>query len=296
VTLKPLAKLNNDIQESAAAGGRIREILNLPVEPTVRGGFKRETLPALPRHRDSITLDGVTYTYPGADTPTLHDVDLDIKHGQHVAIVGPNGSGKTTLIGLIPRLHEPDSGVVRIDGQDICSVTLRSLRRQIALVTQHAVLFEGTVADNIAYGLRHARRGEVEAAAARAHAAEFIAHLPHGYDTRLGEQGLGLSGGQKQRICLARAMLRDPAILLLDEATSQVDAESEAKIQAALAEFRRGRTTLTIAHRLSTVIDADVIVVMQDGRIIDRGSHRELLERCGLYQTLTKTQLQTAEA
>ena len=293
VTLKPIAKLNNDIQESAAAGGRIREVLDLPAEPTVRGAFKTETLPALPRHAESIELDRVSFTYPGAAAPALRDVSLRIDHGRHVAIVGPNGSGKTTLLGLIPRLHDPDRGTVRIDGRDVTRVAMRSLRRQIALVTQHAVLFQGTIAENIAYGLRHARRGDIEAAAAQAHAAEFIEQLPAGYDTPLGEQGLGLSGGQKQRLCLARAILRDPAILLLDEATSQIDADSEAKIQAALRDFRRGRTTLTIAHRLSTVIDADTIVVMDVGGIIDSDTHVQLLQRCGLYQTLARTQLQT---
>ena len=293
VTLKPIAKLNNDIQESAAAGGRVREIFELPVEPTQRGRFKTETLPALPRHREAIDIEGVTFTYPGAASPALRDVSLRVSHGQHVAIVGPNGSGKTTLIGLIPRLHEPDRGVVRIDGRNVADVSLRSLRRQIALVTQQAVLFQGTIADNIAYGLRHASRNALREAAERAHARDFIERLPGGYDTPLGEQGLGLSGGQKQRLCLARAILRDPAILLLDEATSQIDSESEAKIQAALRDFRLHRTTLTIAHRLSTVIDADAIVVMQGGAIIDRGTHAELVERCGLYQTLASTQLQT---
>lgn len=293
VTLKPIAKLNNDIQESAAAGGRVQEILELPQEPTQRGRFKNETLPVLPRHRDAIDIEGVTFTYPGAASPALREVSLHVPQGSHVAIVGPNGSGKTTLLGLIPRLHEPDSGAVRVDGHDVAGVSLRSLRRQIALVTQQAVLFQGTIADNIAYGQRHASRRAIREAAERAHAGDFIERLPEGYDTPLGEQGLGLSGGQKQRLCLARAILRDPAILILDEATSQIDSESEAKIQAALHGFRRGRTTLTIAHRLSTVIDAHTIVVMQDGDIIDTGTHAELVERCGLYQTLASTQLQT---
>ena len=313
VTLKPIAKLNNDIQESAAAGGRIAEVLALPVEASVRGGFKTETRPALPRHREKIRFEGVTFTYPGADAPALRGVSLEIPHGRHVAIVGPNGSGKTTLIGLIPRLHDPDAagheaqhaqggqasrggGRVTIDGHDVREVSLRSLRRQMALVTQQAVLFGGTIADNIAYGWRHASRSAIQDAARRAYAHDFVSALPHGYDTRLGEQGLGLSGGQKQRLCLARAILRDPAILLLDEATSQVDTDSEAQIQRALAEFRVGRTTLTIAHRLGTVIDADRIVVMREGRIIDAATHTELLERCELYRTLTQTQLQPSRA
>jgi ABC-type multidrug transport system fused ATPase/permease subunit len=180
---------------------------------------------------------------------------------------------------------------VLIDGVDIATASLRSLRKQIAVVTQQSMLFAGTIAENIAYGRRHTPKDKIIEAATAAFAHDFITALPKGYESTLSEGGEGLSGGQKQRICIARAILRDPAILILDEATSQIDSESEAKINRALRQFRQGRTTLTIAHRLSTVVDADVIVVMQDGRILDQGKHGELLERCEAYRGLVRTQL-----
>ncbi|MFW6033262.1 MAG: ABC transporter ATP-binding protein, partial [Phycisphaeraceae bacterium] len=292
-SFRPLANLNNDLQEAAAAASRIREVLELPVEPNVRGSH-REGRPVLPRHRESVRFDHVSYHYPGSETPALEGVDLEVAHGENIAIVGPNGAGKSTLLNLLPRLNEPSAGRVLIDGKDIAKVSLRSLRRQIAVVTQQTVLFEGTIAENVAYGQRHIPRERVVTAAKAAYAHEFIDRLPAGYDTHLGEGGAGLSGGQKQRLAIARAILRDPAILILDEATSQIDAESEARINRALAEFREGRTTFVIAHRLSTVVDADRIVVMVDGQIADQGTHGELLGRCPVYQTLTQTQLQPA--
>ena len=211
--------------------------------------------------------------------------------------MGPNGCGKTTLASLLPRLLEPSSGRVLIDGIDIATVDLRSLRRQISMVTQETVLFRGTVAENIAFGIekstpdRHERMNRIIDAARRAHADEFIRNLPNGYETDLAEQGASLSGGERQRLAIARAILRDPAILILDEATSQIDAESEAHINAALAEFCQGRTALLIAHRLSTVHNADRIVVMDDARIVAQGTHEQLLGSCELYQRLTRTQL-----
>jgi len=291
VTLKPIAKLNNDIQEASAAGGRIAEILDLPVEPTTRGQFKDSQAPVLARHGQSIAFEEVAFAYPGAEVQALAKVSLQINFGQNVAIVGPNGSGKTTLLNLVPRLHEPTFGKVLIDGHDIAQMDLHSLRKQMAVVTQHAVLFQGSIADNIAYGLRHISREQLIEAARQAYADVFVQELPDGYDTLLGESGAGLSGGQKQRLCLARAILRDPVILILDEATSQIDSDSEAKIQEALAVFRQGRTCLTIAHRLSTVVDADTIIVMADGGVVDQGTHRDLLSRCPLYQSLAQTQL-----
>ena len=294
VALRPLANLNNSIQEAAAAATRLDEVLKLPVEPGPRDGSEAERKP-LPAHRKSIRFQSISYAYPGAERSAVEGIDLEAGHGDTVAIVGPNGSGKSTLLSLLPRLVEPTRGRVLIDGMDIAGVTLRSLRKQMAMVTQHTVLFEGTIADNIAYGRLDQLRDKIEAAAKSAHAHEFIAALPRGYDTQLGEGGGGLSGGQKQRLCIARAILRNPAILILDEATSQVDADSEAKINEALRELRQGRTTFVIAHRLSTVIDADLIAVMQDGRIVDRGTHQELLGRCEMYQMLTRTQLQPAE-
>ena len=289
-SVKPLANLNNDLQEAAAAAGRIDELLQFSVEPNTRA-IHHHDLPALPRHQSRVHFDAVSYAYPGSDRAAVDHVTLDVSHGQTVAIVGPNGAGKSTLLNLLTRLVEPTGGRITIDGTDIMAVSLRSLRRQIAAVSQHSVVFAGTIADNIAYGRRYVPREQIEQAARSAHAHEFIDALPDGYDTPLGEGGVGLSGGQKQRLCIARAILRDPAILILDEATSQVDADSEANITSALATFQQGRTTFVIAHRLSTVVDADVIVVMEDGRIIDQGRHDELLGRCATYQVLTRTQL-----
>ncbi|MFW6058734.1 MAG: ABC transporter ATP-binding protein [Phycisphaeraceae bacterium] len=292
-SLRPLANLNNKLQEAAAAAVRLDEILRVPVEHNVRGQHKRDA-PPLPRHQRDVQFENITYAYPGSETPALRDVSLHADHGQTIAIVGPNGSGKSTLLSLLPRLMEPTEGRVRIDGHDICEFSLRSLRQQIALVSQQTVIFSGTIRDNIAYGRRHVSPDQIERAARAAYAHEFIAALPDGYDTVLGESGTGLSGGQKQRLAIARAVLRDPAILILDEATSQIDAQSEAQINAALADLRSGRTTFIIAHRLSTVVDADCIAVMDAGLIINQGTHDELLSRCALYQTLTRTQLAPA--
>ena len=293
-SLKPLTALHTQIKEADAAAQRMVESTLIEGEPI--GRDKRSDLPAVPRHHKSIAFEDITYTYRGADTPALKGINLRAEFDQTVAIVGGNGSGKTTLLNLLPRLTSPGSGRVLIDDTDIAGVNLKSLRRQIAVVPQQSVLFEGTIADNIAYGLLDAKREKIIEAAKAAFAHEFIDILPFGYDTMLGEGGSGLSGGQKQRICIARAILRNPAILILDEATSQIDADSEAKINRALENIRAGRTTFIIAHRLSTVVDSDIIVVMDAGRIVDSGTHAELLERCKIYQTLTHTQLQPAKS
>jgi ATP-binding cassette, subfamily B, bacterial MsbA len=291
-SLKPLTALHTQIKEADAAAKRLIEGAGIEGEPislTDRAG-----LPVLARHHQSIEFQEVSYTYRDQPAPAIDGVSLTVQHGQTVAIVGGNGSGKTTLLNLLPRLTSPSLGRVLIDGTDIAGVNLKAFRRQLAVVPQQSVLFEGTIADNIAYGQLDAKRSEVIAAAKAAFAHEFVTTLTDGYDTPLGEGGSGLSGGQKQRLCIARAILRDPAILILDEATSQIDADSEAKINRALDAFRTGRTTFIIAHRLSTVVDCDLIVVMDAGKIVDRGTHAELLERCGVYQTLTHTQLQPA--
>lgn len=285
-SLKPLAGLINEMQAAAAPGERLLTILAEPRE--VRRDQRR--IP-LPRHAQSLAFENVSYTYEGSKTPALAKVSLIVPHGERVAIVGPNGSGKTTLVSLLPRLLVPQVGRVLIDGIDIASVNLRGLRRQIGVVTQETVLFRGTVAENIAFGSESKGRDEIIEAARRAHADEFIRTLPDGYDAQLAEQGASLSGGQRQRIAIARAILREPSILILDEATSQIDAESEAHINQAINEFSVGRTTLIIAHRLSTVLNADRIIVMDDGRIVDQGRHDELIERCPLYQRLTQHQL-----
>ena len=267
------------------------EAMQIPIEPT---GPEARSKPALPRHMSEVRFESVSFAYPGQETPAVRDVSLQVKHGQTVAIVGANGSGKTTLLSLIPRLIEPTRGQVLIDGRDIASSNLRSLRRQIAVVTQQAVLFEGSIAANIAYGRSHEPREKVIAAAQAAYAHDFISESAKGYDTMLSESGEGLSGGQRQRLCIARAILRKPAILILDEATSQIDADSETKINQALRELTRDCTVFVIAHRLSTVIDADLIVVMTEGRILDQGTHDQLLDRCATYRSLNQAQMQRA--
>ncbi len=285
-SFRPLAGLVNEMQAASAPARRLADILAEQREAP--HAMKR---PKLSAHSNSIELDAVTMIYPGADRPALENVSLTIEHGQRVAIVGPNGSGKTTLVSLIPRLLQPKAGRVLIDGVDINSVNLKSLRRQIGVVTQETVLFRGTIAQNIAFGAGLVPREQIIDAARRAHAEEFILDIPGGYEANIAEQGASLSGGQRQRLAIARAILRDPTILILDEATSQIDAESESLINQALAEFCQGRTSLLIAHRLSTVLNADRIIVMDSGRIIADGKHEALLRNCDLYQRLTQTQL-----
>ncbi len=291
-SLKPLSTLNNNLREAEAAASRILETVEIPIEPRPADAIEQGQM--LPRHAREIVFDNVCFSYPEQSEPALSDVSLRAQFGQTVAIVGPNGCGKTTLLSLLPRLIVTGSGRIEIDGHDIANVRLRTLRAQIAMVTQQTVLFEGTIAQNIAYGRSHTSRADITAAAKAAYADDFVRRLPEGYDTALGENGEGLSGGQGQRLCIARAVLRDPSILILDEATSQVDADSEQKINQALKSLRAGRTTFVIAHRLSTVIDADLIVVMAGGRVVDQGTHNDLLARCETYQTLTRTQMSAA--
>ncbi len=287
-SFKPLTALVHDIQSSTPAAERLRELILRAPEP----GHER-SLPALPRHQKAIEFRNVTVTYPGRDEPALRSINLTIRHGERVAFVGPNGSGKTTALSLVNRMFDPDQGQVLIDGTDITKAKVRSLRAQVGVVTQETVLFRGSIRSNITYGATGVDTSDqaVIAAAKRARAHDFIQTLPQGYETPVAEQGLSLSGGQRQRIAIARAILRDPAILILDEATSMVDAESEARIAEALAEFSKGRTTLVVAHRLSTVVHSDRIVVFDAGRIADVGTHAELLQRCGVYQRLAKDQL-----
>lgn len=284
-SLKPLTGIINDIQATLPAADRLRALMLVDPEP---GHGPRR--PKLPRHAESIEFRGVSLTYPGAAAPAVSGVSLRIPHGRRVAFVGPNGCGKTTLLSLVPRLFDPDAGEVRIDGVDIRGVSVRSLRAQIGVVTQETVLFRGTIRQNIAYGCGWARDEDVRAAAVKARAHEFIQRLPQGYETMVAEQGQSLSGGQRQRIAIARAILRDPAILILDEATSMIDAESEARIADAIAEFSGGRTSLVVAHRLSTVLSCDSIVVMDQGRILDQGTHEALLDRCEPYRQIARHQ------
>jgi len=275
----------NRIQQAGAAAERVYSIIDQCPEVERPAAFELAPL------KDKIEFRDVVFTYPGSETPVLKGINLSVQAGHNVAIVGPNGSGKTTLANLMPRFYDPDSGRVLIDGQDIRDATLFSLRSQIGMVTQNVVTFNDTIAANIAYGRPGVTTEEIIAAARRSFAHEFISPLPDGYDTIIGEQGVGLSGGQLQRIVIARAIVKNPAILIFDEATSQVDADSEAKIHNAIEEIMQDRTSFIIAHRFSTIITADVIVVMDDGQIIAQGQHDELMQTCPLYQSLYETQL-----
>jgi ABC-type multidrug transport system fused ATPase/permease subunit len=270
-------------QRATASGQRIFELLDR--EPRV---VAPADAPPLPDGAGRVELEGVTFGYEAARSPALRDVDLVVEAGTTVALVGATGSGKTTLVQLLGRLYDVTSGSVRIDGADVRSVDLRSLRGAIAVVDDDPFLFSASVHENIAYGRPEASREEVELAARRAQAAAFIEALPAGYDTRVGERGLTLSGGQRQRIAIARALLADPRILVLDDATSSVDASTEQAIKAALREVMAGRTTFVIAHRLSTIALADEIVVLEGGRVAARGTHAELLERSRLYAEIAE--------
>jgi subfamily B ATP-binding cassette protein MsbA len=302
-SLRKFSKVNNALQKSNAAAARIFETLDVPVEKPrefarrVQGsGFgvqeeQVERLVKLQPIQRSIAFENVSFTYPGAPVPALRDVSLTVPRGQSVAVVGRNGSGKTTLLALLPRFYNPDSGRILIDDVDIRSATLRSLRGQIGIVTQEPVVFPGTIAENIAYGLPNASREQIEAAAKQAFAHDFILEKPHGYDTYLEGVGSQLSGGQRQRLCIARAILRQTPILILDEATSQVDAESEHLIQQAIERLMHQRTTFVIAHRFSTILSADTIVVLDRGEIVGQGKHEELLRTCETYKQLYERQV-----
>jgi subfamily B ATP-binding cassette protein MsbA len=280
--VRRLSSVYTKIQSGAAAADRVFSLQDRTATITANA-----RAPKINPHAESIEFRNVCFSYvPGTDPGTLTDINLRVRFGETIALVGSNGCGKSTLLSLLPRLFDPDHGGVYIDGVNVRGANLRSLRRQVGLVTQDTVLFNDTLAANIAYGKPRATAEEVEAAAKKAHAHEFIIEKPQGYAELAGDFGSLLSGGQKQRLALARAILRDPRILILDEFTSQIDTESEAKIQAVLREFVKGRTTFLITHRFSTLELADRIAVMDAGRLVDVGTHTELLKRCDVYKRL----------
>ena len=282
--MKRLARLNTQIQAGMAAAQRIFDLIDS--KPKI---VDRPAATVMTPAAGAVALTGVEFSY-GPNIPALHGVDIEIPAGSTVALVGPSGAGKSTVLNLIPRFYDVDKGSVAIDGHDVRDVTMKSLRDQLALVSQEIVLFDQSVRDNIAFGRPSASEEEVQEAANAAAAHDFISRLPEGYETLVGEQGVKLSGGQRQRISVARAMLKNAPILLLDEATSALDTESERQVQDALKRLMVGRTTLMIAHRLSTVADADLIYVLDAGRVVERGSHTELIARRGLYAKLWSMQ------
>jgi subfamily B ATP-binding cassette protein MsbA len=289
--VKRLSRINNIVQQGIAAGTRVFEVID--TMPEVR---EKEGAVPLPPVRKEIAFERVDFRYAEGGEAVLSGVDFRVPAGTMVAIVGSSGAGKTTLVDLIPRFYDPQAGAVRIDGTDIRDVTLASLRSRIAIVGQHTVLFNDTVRNNIAYGMPDAPAEKVAEAARRANAHGFIERMQDGYETVVGEQGLRLSGGERQRLAIARAILKDAPLLILDEATSALDSESERVVQDALDTLMRGRTTFVIAHRLSTVRNADVILVIEGGRIIERGRHEELLSRESRYRTFYLRQFEERKA
>ena len=285
--IRKLSGSNNAIQQALAAAERVFEVLDLATEQDLERGRLE-----LPRITRSVEFQDVTFHYQGHGVPAVADIDLSIRAGEMVALVGSSGSGKTTLVNLLPRFYEPTLGRILIDGVDIQSYSLKSLRAQIGIVSQEVVLFDDMIRNNIAFGRPGATEEEIMQAARLAYAHDFIQRLPQGYQTLVGERGVKLSGGERQRIAIARAILRDPPLLILDEATSALDTESERVVQQALANLMKDRTTLVIAHRLSTIQRADRIVVLDRGTIAEVGSHEELLRRGGHYKRLHAMQFQ----
>ncbi|HBA83888.1 MAG TPA: hypothetical protein DCZ95_07335 [Verrucomicrobia bacterium] len=286
--VKKLSKIHLSIQQSSAAADRIFELLDEPVTVCETVGAVEFNEPV-----QELSFEHVSFAYE--DKPVLKDVCFSVKSGKHVALVGGSGAGKSTMVSLLPRFYDVSDGRVLINGKDIRSFTLKSLRSMIGIVTQETILFNDTVANNIAYGHTDASRDAVIAAAKKAHAHDFILQMPEGYDTFIGERGMRLSGGQCQRLAIARAILRNPPILILDEATSALDTESERQVQAALDELMQGRTVFAIAHRLSTVIHSDVILVLDQGSIVEQGAHQTLLAGGGHYKYLYELQFRESK-
>ncbi|MCA9673612.1 MAG: ATP-binding cassette domain-containing protein [Myxococcales bacterium] len=285
--LADLAGLWSALQRAAGATERLFAIID--TTPEIRDP---EAPVPLPPGGGALELRGVTFTYASRPTqPVLEHVDLTVAPGQVIALVGPSGAGKSTILSLLFRFYDVTGGEVRLEGVDVRRLRLAELRRAMALVAQEPVLFSGTIRDNIAYGRDDATQAQVERAARDANAHDFVTSFPDGYDTVIGERGVKLSGGQKQRIAIARALLADPRVLVLDEATSNLDSESEAQVQQALARLMKGRTTVVVAHRLSTVRDADRILVIDHGRVVEQGRHAELMAQAGVYRRLVEHQV-----
>jgi ATP-binding cassette subfamily B protein len=280
----------NAAGEASAGVQRTFEILEL--QPEIETPSSAVQLSQL---AGRVEFDQVSFKYSGEKAQALEQINLKVEPNQLIALIGPTGSGKTSLINLVPRFYDVSQGAVRVDGHDVRTLDLVSLRKQIGIVLQTSLLFSATIAENIAYGHPDATQEEIEAAARAAKAHEFISELPNGYKTVVGERGVTLSGGQKQRVAIARALLMDPRILILDDSTSSVDTQTEHQIQKALHELMEGRTTFVIAHRLSTVKRADLIIVMDHGRIVERGKHAQLLEQNGLYREIYELQLRDQE-
>ena len=285
--VKRLTRVSNIIQKSVGAAEGVFSLLDEP-----RDVVDKVNAIEMPRVRGEIVFEKVTFSY--GDEPVLTDFSLHANPGEVIALVGPSGAGKSTAAGLLARFYDPQQGYITVDGSNICDVSLDSLKKNLAFVDQETFLFSGSIRDNIRYGMLDTDDEAVAEAARQAYADEFISKLPEGYDTTIGDRGVRLSGGQRQRICIARALLRDAPILILDEATSALDTESEAIVQKALANLMENRTTLVIAHRLSTILHADRIVVLDRGRVVETGSHQELLLKDGVYRNLYQMQFQEA--
>ena len=283
--VKKLSKLNNTVQEGLAAVTRIYDILEEPPEI-----LEKDNPQELEGSVFDVRFEKVEFSYRKDDPPVLKDIDIHVEPGDVLALVGMSGGGKTSLVNLIPRFYEAEKGRVLVGGRDVKELSVKSLRRHISIVTQEPILFNESVRDNIRYGRLDATDAEIEEAARAAYAYNFITGFPKGFDTVIGELGNRLSGGEKQRICIARALLKDAPVLILDEATSALDAESEQVVQKALANLMKGRTTFVIAHRLSTVAHANRVILLKNGRIVEQGTHEELMDKRGEYYKLQKMQ------